>query len=522
MPETPVRARARRIGLLGLLGASVGGCVSPPTPLPPPRSAPTLSVRELPNPARQPPAGEFRPVSWSVADAESDLSGSQPVFFLPPDDDAGGAPDELPAALPEPEPPRTAVRELVERAIARSPEVRAARRVAYAAAEVAPQVTAYDDPRFQSVYAPLHNHSLQTAGGRVPVTMQVTQAVPWQAKLDHRGAAACDEARRLHALVGEAELKVAERVRRAAADFWFAGEAVRIADESRGFLGTLEEVAKARVRTGASQQDVLSARLERDRLDARVVELEQARAAAAARLASLLGLPVEDARALTVEPPTGVAGGEVETLVSQAVACRPELKALLFAVDRDRHYREVACLQSRPDFTLGVGWQPVDDDDAISPVANGNDNLNLIFGVTIPIWRDKIAAGVREADQRLLAGSRQYDAAIDEIRGDVGEAALRLQLLAERLSLYEDRLLPRSEQTLEVSLADYRGGKTSFVQVTENFLSVLTLETEAARLRADIGDASARLERAVGCPLPERTDVPRDRRSPELPEIPES
>ena len=405
-------------------------------------------------------------------------------------------------------PPKTSVGTLVAEAVARSPRVLAARHRAAAAERQIPQVTSYQNPELGTTYAPIDSNSLQTAGGRVPLQIQLTQKMPWRTKLDTRGAIAWEEAKRLRELAAEAELQVAYDVRTAAADLWYADRAIEIAEADRELLSSIEEVAKARVRSGASQQDVLAARLESDRLDDRIASLRRVRGVAIAELASLLGQSIASVETIAIEIPTIDAAADVDRLINDAIACRPELRSQLFAITRDRQKRRLACLERYPDFNVGLGWQSVTEQEAISPVANGNDNINLIVGVSLPVWHDRINAGIREADQQIYASSREYDASVDQLRRDVGSAVVRLETLSDQQELFEKTLIPRAQQTLEISLADYRGGKVTFVQLTQNYLSVLALQTEAARLQSERAKAYAALSRAVGCEIAGVTLLP--------------
>ena len=444
-----------------------------------------------------PPNGGKEPTADSPATAEAAEemgSGITPLPHQVPEPDA--------KAIEEAASPATPVSALVARAVVRSPSVQAARHRAAAAAQQITQMRSYDDPRLGTTYAPIDSNSLQTAGGRIPLSLTLSQSLPWRDKLDVRGQVAADEARRLSVLAVEAELKVALDVELAAADLWYADAAIEVARSDRTVLTSLEEVAKARVRSGASQQDVLSARLEADRLDNRIAGLHRLRGVAVARLAALLGEPPSVTNGIRIDLPDADESGDVEQLIDAAIACRPELKSLLFAVRRDRHKRRLACLDRYPDFDVGVGWQSVTRDEAISPVANGHDNVNLMVGVTLPVRHGRIDAGIREAEQQIFASSREYDAGVDAVRRDVFSAAVRLETLGEQLRLHEETLLPRSQQVLDVSLADYRGGKVTFVQVTQNYLAVLALRTEAARLRAERTKAAAELRRAIGCEQP--------------------
>lgn len=404
--------------------------------------------------------------------------------------------------LPPPEPESTdlteRIQDLVAIAVARSPKALAARHRAAAAEQRIPQVTAYDNPTVSTTAYPVDSNSIQTAAGRIPLAVTLSQPLPWRDKLTTRGEVAQNEARRLWTEVASVELEVTEAVRRAAADYWFAGEAIRITRDNRELVETLETVANARMRTGGSQQDVLGAALEADRLDDRILQYQRLRALARADLAALLGRRVEDLSDLRVPSPNIDLAGSLDSLYDQAVALRPDLAGMLWAISRDRRKKELARLERYPDFNVGLGWQSVRNDQAISPVSNGNDNVSFMVGVTLPIWHDRIDAGIREADQNIFASSRDYDSSLDTLQRDLGRLTATSETLYSQLRLNRESLVPTAEQTLRVSLADYRGGKVTFVQLTQNYLTLLMLETETARLEAEIAKTIATIDRTVG------------------------
>ena len=333
--------------------------------------------------------------------------------------------------------------------------------------------------------------------------MQLTQRFPWLEKLDARGEVVRQEVQAALTEVATAELEAALAARTAWFEAWFADRAVEVTLRNRELLEQLSEVALARVRTGGAQTDVLRTRLEIDRLDDRLLTLRRQRDLARADLAAVLRLPPGAALPTAEEdlPPLNAAA-EVEALFATAQRCRPELKRIGWEIARDRAQRRVAYLAGKPDFTAGLGYAVVTEEDALAGNANGHDNVSVLFGLTLPIYRDKIRAGVAEAEQRIAADSRRFDAEQDDTLRAIRRLAFRLETLADQLDLLEDRILPRAEQTLEVSLADYRGERVGYAEVSNSYADILRLEIQQARLRADTGVALAELERAVGCELP--------------------
>ncbi|WP_206678501.1 TolC family protein, partial [Alienimonas chondri] len=399
--------------------------------------------------------------------------------------------------------------EAVALAVARSPRAQAARNRAAATAARIPQVTALDDPTLMSTSYPIRDQALQTAAGRIQTGVHVTQRIPWLAKLGARGEVVRREAQAARTEATTAELDAALAARTAWFEAWFADRAVEVTLRNRELLAQLLDVAVARVRTGGGQTDVLRTQLEIDRLDDRMLTLRRQRDLARADLAATLRLPPGAALPTAAEelPPLNAAA-EVDALFAAAKRCRPELQRIGWEIARDRAQRQVACLAAKPDFTAGLGYAVVTEEDALAGNANGRDNVSVQFGLTLPIYRDKIRAGVAEADRRIAADSRALDAEQDDTLRQIRRLGFRLETLADQLVLLNDRILPRAEQTLDVSLADYRGERVGFTEVSNSYGDLLQLEVQQARLRADVGTALAELERAVGCDLASMTPEP--------------
>ena len=140
-----------------------------------------------------------------------------------------------------------------------------------------------------------------------------------------------------------------------------------------------------------------------------------------------------------------------------------------------------------------------DNDDVISPVANGRDQVSLSFGTTLPIWHEKINAGVREASHRTNSTVAELDAKRDELFAKLRRLMSQANALSEQRDIYERRIIPRSESTLKLSIADYRGKRTDFFSLIETYRELLTFETQLARINASLAGTLAQIERAVGC-----------------------
>nr|WP_196784626.1 TolC family protein [Crateriforma conspicua] len=402
---------------------------------------------------------------------------------------------------PTPSSPTAPVEFFVNEALSRHPKILAARQRVAAASNVIPQAKALPDPTFNNTFWPFHDNALQTAGGRVGNQMSVNQKVPFPDKLKTKAIIASREVQIAQTEVDGIAREITESVRLAYYEVWFATRAIAIIEETKDLVADLTDVAEARYRSGGSQQDVLRAQLETDRLDEQLITLRRQKQVAQADLATLLQQPVDLLPEATDELGITDTPQQIEELIALAEQCNPKLRGLAWEIQRDRDKERLACLQQYPDFNVGLSWGLISDGhDVISPVANGNDNLSISFGTTLPIWREKINAGIREAAHRRSSTTRRLEAERDELYGKIRRLIVQADALAEQRDIYENRIIPRTEGTLELSIADYRGKRTDFFTLIKTYRELLMFETQLARIDATLAGTIAQLDRTVGCP----------------------
>lgn len=389
----------------------------------------------------------------------------------------------------------------VSTALRGHPQIRAARQRVAAATNVAPQVRSLPDPMFVNTIWPGENVDLQTAGGRVSHQFNLTQGVPWPQKLQTKAAIADREVQMAQAELARIQREVVESVRLAYYEVWFATRAIAIIHETRELVDTLTQVAEGRYRSGGSQQDVLRAQLESDRLDDQLVKLIQQKQQSQADLAALVQQPaslipeaIEDLNLANVPQ-------RLDGLLAMAEECSPELRMLAWEIQRDRQRQRLARLQKYPDLQLGVNYSIItDDDSALSPVANGQDNFNFTVGTTLPIYYNRINAGMCEAAHRTSSTAGRLEAERDAIQGRLRRLMAQADALVEQQEIYNSRIIPRTEDTLKLAIADYRGKRTDFFSLIETYRDLLVFETQRARFEASLAGAIAQIERTVGCP----------------------
>ena len=395
------------------------------------------------------------------------------------------------------------VDEYVVFALAQSPRIQAARKRIEARANRVPQAASLDDPMLGVNGYPFSPYVLQTAGGRSTVNVMAEQKLPWFGKLETRSCVAEAETDMARADLVAAELEVVQQVKRMYYELLFLQKAVGLTEQSRELLVQISEVADTKYRTGTvSEQDLLRAQVEVSNVDAELIRLRQQLQSARAQLAQWLHVSPDTELLAAEDLPEGQIPQDVERLYRQAINARPELHAQLAALRRDQHQVELARLQYYPDVSLSGMLGGMTKSDALSPVADGLPMVNIGAQINVPLYRKKLEAGVREAEAQAVSSARDYDALKDRTEAEIKD--LFAQALSQRdlLGLFRRDIVPKSEQTLEVSMAAYRVGQTDFLQLIDNWRQLLKFRVTVHQLESQLQQTLSSLERVVGGTMP--------------------
>ncbi len=383
-------------------------------------------------------------------------------------------------ALPSP----LRLEHVLQRAAERRPEVAAALARARAAGQRPAIVSALEDPMvFPSV-----DH-VPFMGGGADVSLTFEQRFPLSRVLAHRGAAAEADAARWTADSKRVELDVELDAARA---FFMLQERrglARILVEQRALAQQMVRSATARYGTGAgAQADVLRAEIELSRLEAlaraAVADVSGAEAMLNAALArpAMAEIPPLEATAVTQLPP------EPAEAVRAAIDARPELGAGRAEIDRAdadiramrSMYLPMGMVRTGPAYTMTdkFGWM-------------------VMLGVSIPLWRGRLNAGVAEAEAMATMARFDLEAMQRMVSGEAARARAEVASVRERYVALKEQVVPKAKQAVEASLAGYMTGQLPLVSVVEVAQALWMAQADLIMAEAELGIAWARLDRAL-------------------------
>jgi outer membrane protein TolC len=333
--------------------------------------------------------------------------------------------------------------------------------------------------------------------------------LPGPGKLRAAGDAAAAESQGRYFAFEAEILRTAFAVKSAYYRLQFLEDSIRVQGETLDLLGDLEQSARQQNAAGrATLQDVLRAQIEQEQLKTRLENMEDSRGTLLAEFKAALGLGPADAD-LSVparftpsrETPDG------EEILVVALERNPAVRQMEADVRRAQAMLDLAGKAGVPDASIGV-----EVDFKASPVM-----WTPSAGVTLPVWRDKIAAEIAGA----RAGKRAAEARLSNEQVQLAaELAAVLYMYRESdrdTRLLEDRLIPKGRQALQAARTGYANGKSGFLDVIDGYRQLLgfDLANIEARTRRELSLASLSLLIAgvppEGSPVPappERSDRP--------------
>lgn len=382
-----------------------------------------------------------------------------------------------------------------------------------AAEQIAPQARALPDPKISYAY---FVENVETRVGPQRQKLGVSQGIPWLSKLRLRGDMASEAALAAEQQYETSRRRVFYDVKDAYFELYYVGRALAITRDNLALLEHLEGVAQARFRGGAAVSGVIKAQLELGRLDDRRRSLEALRDPVVARLNAALGrstdAPVPWPRELPVRH-VEIDDAEIAGLMADE---NPELRRLDVERMRDELGIELARKAFRPDFAVGLDW--VDTGPALMPglADSGKDPLMAMVSVTVPVWRSKLRAGVRQAEEQHRATVARRSDVENSLEQRLELALFRYRDAERKIDLYRDTLIPLAEASLDVAQEGYESAKVGFLDVIDAQRLLLELQLAFERSLTDHAQRLAEIEMLAGRSLtlaeaPDPRPTPGDR-----------
>ena len=370
-----------------------------------------------------------------------------------------------------------------------------------AALERVPQVRALPDPRFTYQY---FIEEVETRVGAQRESFALAQMLPWFGKLELRGDAAMQAAEAERQRYEAAKLKLFYQVKNAYYEYYYLWRSIQTVKDNVQLLENTERVARTRYKAGAaSHPDVIRLQVELGKLTDRLRTIEDLRQPLAARLNAALGCPADAPVPWPARLAEHPAAATDQALMAWLPESNPELKALDHETRRSRTQIDLAQKDYFPDVTVGMSYiQTAPSTHGRHPPDDGKDPVVAMVSVELPIWREKLDAGVREARARHVAAMRTRQDRANALAADLKLALYQYRDAGRKIGLYRDTLIPKAAEGLKTLQVAFASGQATFTDLIDAERLYLEFALAYERALANQAQRLAELEMLVGRSIP--------------------
>ena len=377
---------------------------------------------------------------------------------------------------------------LIEEALSKNPDVGAARQAAAAAGQRPAQARSLPNPMFSAGYT---NDGWSPSLGSMEdsnLAFMASQELPYPGKRGLRGEIASREAGQVQQQAERVGRGIAAAVKRAYYGLLLSRNLLDLIRDQEEVWKQIEGVARARYTVGqGAQQDVLRVQVEVTRIEQLLAEQEAEAEIRVAELNRLLGrgpdAPLETPARLALRPMQG----NLAQVFEWATGVSPEVKGAGLGIERASLAVNLARKEFKPDFSVQSAYM---NRGGLDPMWQAG------IGVSFPLYRKRLSAGLAEAEAQLLSSQSAVEAVRLQLRFRTQERLTQLKTTERVATLYGEGIVPQDRMSLEAALASYQTGKVPFITVLEALTTLYNDRATHLRLLASHEQTLASLEEA--------------------------
>ncbi len=391
----------------------------------------------------------------------------------------------------------TSLRELIQEAEEKNPQIAASFHTWQASRNVPKQASALPETQFSvqqfSVGSPRPFAGYSNSDFAY-IGFGASQDIPYPGKRRLRARVAEHEADSMEAQTDSMRRTVVANLKVLYFHLAYIQQTLGVLQGSDALLTQVQEAAEARYRVGqGNQQDVLKAQLQHTKILQEIAHHHQEEGLLEAQIKQVLGRSQESAdivaESLTVRSLPYAAA----ELLQRAREQNPDVHSKQASIRQQDTQVELAHKEFRPDFNVGYTYEHT--------ASQFKDYYMASFSVRLPN-RGRQRAALAEAEQNRERARQELDAESQRVLSEVQQQYVRAKTSEERLKIYSDGLLPQSEATFQSALSAYQSNKQDFESLLSGFLDVLNLDLEYRNELVEHESALAELERLTGVDLP--------------------
>jgi len=391
----------------------------------------------------------------------------------------------------------TSLRELIQEAEQKNPQIAASFHAWQASRNVPKQVSALPETQLSvqqfSVGSPRPFAGYSNSDFAY-IGFGASQDIPYPSKRQLRAHVAEHEADSMEAQTDSVRRTAVGNLKMIYFRLAYIQQTLGVLQKSDALLNQVQEASEARYRVGqGNQQDVLKAQLQHTKILQEVAHHHREEGLLEAQIKQVLGRPQESADIVAETLTLRTLPYTAAELLQRAREQNPDVHSKQASIRRQETQVELAHKNFRPDFNVQYNYEHTG--------SQTRDYYMATFGIRLPN-RGRQKAELAEAQENQERAQQELDAESQRVLSEVQQQYVRAKISEERLKIYSDGLVPQSEATFQSALSAYQSNRQDFESLLSGFLDVLNLDLEYRNELVEHESALAELEHLTGVDLP--------------------
>lgn len=280
-------------------------------------------------------------------------------------------------------------------------------------------------------------------------------------------------------------------------------EKIEITEKSKILFKQDLNIIEQKYKVGSvSYQSIAGTEIQITNLDDKIIELNSEEKALVSKLNLMLfrniDSPIETDMSLEI-PRFDL---DKVTVFKTLINSKPELQSTKLSIEKAKLSEDAATYKSYPNFNVGVQYSQRDHNKLTG--ADYNDFLSVVLGITLPLnYGGKNSAEIEEAKLQQSFFTEQLNYQTLELKKIISDTIEKLHALKNRIDLYNQKLIPQSENVLNSALVDFKVDKTDYSNVVKAQNDLLKTELSIAEIKNRYLIKIAELEYLIGKKLSE-------------------
>ena len=378
-----------------------------------------------------------------------------------------------------------------------NPEIRQKLYEYQAALQSVPQAAGLPDPELTAAVMLM---PMELVNGRQVADIRLMQMFPWFGVLRNAKDEMSLMARAKFETFLDAGLKVSYDVSSSWYELYKVRTSTDITERNLEILETIERLATVRFKSASDGSsglaDIYRIQMEEGELRNRIDLLKDQENSITARVNGYLDrqadTPVFTPDSLSIDTLTIGLNNVADSIMKN----NPMLTMIELEKQSYEARSEKARKMSYPVIGLGLDYSVIGKKAVPGSSMNGNDMLMPMVSLTLPLYRKKYQAKVRQAELLSNAASDDYTATSNRLQTEYYEAIQNYRDAGRRFRLYGDQYILAS-RTLDIIMKGYASSSAQLTDLLRVKQQVYDYELKKAEALADINTASARLRRLM-------------------------